>query len=594
MSLAIAAGMNSACAHRYADSQIVSAPAPDVRAESSHYPVSQTDEGLPPLPTPRTNLGVGAVDGQLYAVGGKIGEEAVAVVESYDPKSRRWTRRASMLLPRFGVKICVGEGKLFALGGSTRDLHYLTDVQAYDPQLDRWSVRASLPRRLAGTVCGVYSDKLYFLGIVDVSPWDVRTLRRDISQPIQQYNAPLVLDIKSDTWALWNAPPQLIGGGYRGAGAVIKEKLYLLIEGGGGDALQVVDLQTNRFSSAAFSGDIYRPGVSVVYGKSIYNLGGGFKEENDAAVVAYNTQTGRRTLEKPLQFPRRAHGAAVIDDTIFIVGGTVNGSPSDIFEAYRPWDASDSEATSPAPARPNDFALVVGVEKYRGLPNAKYAGRDAESMRLFLARTMGVPEKNIITLLDDKAGMADIGKILDEWLPRNVTIDSRLYFYFSGHGTANLVDGVPYLLPWDGDLSFLRGSAYSVETLIEKLRASKARETIAMLETCFSETGSRCVQPRGLRPLIVRGGANSIGHSGINVIFAASLGETAGVNEARGHGIFTTEAISRFGNIKGSRGGATLNKWFDATKRGVVSAAKKLDSKQTPQLIIEKDFLLSR
>src|SRR3989442_12645885 len=62
-----------------------------------------------PMPTPRTGLAVGVVNGILYAVGGsaKSGKNNnyLNTVEAYDPATNRGTAKAPMLAPRasFGV-----------------------------------------------------------------------------------------------------------------------------------------------------------------------------------------------------------------------------------------------------------------------------------------------------------------------------------------------------------------------------------------------------------------------------------------------------------------------------------------------------------
>ena len=138
--------------------------------------------------------------------------------------------------------------------------------------------------------------------------------------------------------------------------------------------------------------------------------------------------------------------------------------------------------------RPNDFALVVGIERYSELPKADYAERDAAAVTRHL-EAMGVPRRNIKHLAGSKAGRSGLVKNLEAWLPRNVKADSRVFFYFSGHGAPDVETGRAYLMPWDGDPNYLDSTGYPVERLYAKLGALKAKEVVVVLDLCFSGAG---------------------------------------------------------------------------------------------------------
>lgn len=570
-------------------------------AQLSEISEKHSPATVPPLPTPRISPGVAALDGLLYVVGGRIGEDAVATVESYDPKTDRWVRRAPMPLPRFGPAVCTGDGLLFVIGGSDKENYYKRDVQAYDPRENRWSLRAPMPWRQYGFVCGTYKGRLHLIGGHDMGPWSERTRILDLSVPFVQHNEPHVYDIDKNSWSGWDAPPHLRIGSLRSAGALVDGTLYLLTNVKGGlDVLQEYDMESHRLSSVDFSEDVFRHTSSAIIRKKLFIVGGPDyvypgQENRDLSVHSYSVRSHRRIAERPLRIPRRNHGVAVIDGAIYVVGGRVLGSLAGEVEVYRPWEDSEPIDLPPARIKPNDFAVVVGIENYRALPPAKYALRDAESIREMLTIEMGVPEQNIITLLDEKAGAADIAKFIDEWLPRNITEDSRLYFYFSGHGTVDPVDGTPFLMPWDGDLSFLRGSSYSLGGLIGKLQAVKTKDTVVLLEACFSAKGNRCVQPRGIRPLVNESKPTGGRFLNSQIIIAASAGENAAVDDSQGHGVFTANAIRGARTQRGSGDGKVLlNDWLKSIQSGVAESSRRMRIKQTPRLIAApEDALLN-
>ena len=106
----------------------------------AYDPVSHTWTTKAPIPTPRYWLGAGvvnrtlyAIGGYTYAVGGYTGRPR-ATVEAYDPVANAWTPRGPMPTSRGDLGIGVVNGVLYALGG----LDFggggtLTTVEAYDP-----------------------------------------------------------------------------------------------------------------------------------------------------------------------------------------------------------------------------------------------------------------------------------------------------------------------------------------------------------------------------------------------------------------------------------------------------------------------------
>src|SRR3989442_642938 len=84
-----------------------------------------------PMPTPRTGLAAGVVNGILYAVGGNDGVSFLGTVEAYDPATNTWTTKASMPTVRTGLATGVVNGILYAVGGNNGS--FLATVEAFDP-----------------------------------------------------------------------------------------------------------------------------------------------------------------------------------------------------------------------------------------------------------------------------------------------------------------------------------------------------------------------------------------------------------------------------------------------------------------------------
>ena len=201
---------------------------------------------------------------------------------------------------------------------------------------------------------------------------------------------------------------------------------------------------------------------------------------------------------------------------------------------------SDVDALAERGARehPDDFALIVGIDGYRSVPHAAFGENDASVFKRYAHGVLGVPEDNIILLLGAKASRTDVSKYLEEWLPKNVSKDSRVYFYYSGHGAPDPEKGTAYLVPWDGDPEFLQSSAYPLTRLYDQLAALDAKEVVVFLDSCFSGAGGRSLIAANLRPLVSVQESPRLGRK-LSVLTAATGGEVAGSSDQKGHGLFT-------------------------------------------------------
>ena len=70
----------------------------------AYDPVTNTWVTRAPMPRARHALGLGVVNGILYAVGGQEGGVALNTVEAYDPATDSWTTKSPMPTPRLGLQ----------------------------------------------------------------------------------------------------------------------------------------------------------------------------------------------------------------------------------------------------------------------------------------------------------------------------------------------------------------------------------------------------------------------------------------------------------------------------------------------------------
>jgi energy-converting hydrogenase Eha subunit A len=273
------------------------------------------------MPTPRQGLGVGVVNGVLYAVGGNQS----MVVEAYDPVANTWTTKASMPTHRSDLGVGVVNGVLYAVGGESIGLthcHFTGEgpfvgvVEAYDPVTDTWTTRASMPTPRAFLGVGVVNGVLYAVGGGNCSG----------SAP----GAVEAYDPVADTWTIKASMPPPLGGARVG---VVNGGLYAV---GGGDlgVVEAYDPVADTWTiKASMPPPLGGARVGVVNGV-LYAVGGG-----DLGVVeAYDPVADTWTTKASMPTPRTGFGVGVVNGVLYAVGGenTLSITIVGVNEAYQP------------------------------------------------------------------------------------------------------------------------------------------------------------------------------------------------------------------------------------------------------------------
>uniref|UniRef100_A0A3Q4GYB5 Si:rp71-68n21.9 n=1 Tax=Neolamprologus brichardi TaxID=32507 RepID=A0A3Q4GYB5_NEOBR len=111
----------------------------------------------------RTFFHLSALNGKLFAVGGRNASGEIDTVECYNLKKNEWTFVNSMVEPHYGHAGTVHEGLMYISGGITRDT-FQKELWCYDPVADTWSRRADMTE-LRGLHCMcTVEDRLYVMG----------------------------------------------------------------------------------------------------------------------------------------------------------------------------------------------------------------------------------------------------------------------------------------------------------------------------------------------------------------------------------------------------------------------------------------------
>jgi WD40 repeat protein len=131
------------------------------------------------------------------------------------------------------------------------------------------------------------------------------------------------------------------------------------------------------------------------------------------------------------------------------------------------------------------LAVVIGIDDYRnGVPSLKTPVNDAQTLAAILQDRHGYDVK---LLLNEAANCTALKDLLGTELPKQLSKDDRLLFYFAGHGIALNGDDGPegYLIPSDARLGDI--STYvSMATVNQALLKLPCRHFLGILDCCFA------------------------------------------------------------------------------------------------------------
>ncbi len=233
--------------------------------------------------------------------------------------------------------------------------------------------------------------------------------------------------------------------------------------------------------------------------------------------------------------------------------------------------------------KPDDIAVVIGIENYSKIPDAIFASADASVVHDYLISTFGLKEENIKYLTDGEASKASFDEIFSEngWLSAYSTENSNIYIYYSGHGYVD-ENGDTYLIPYNASLDFL-GSAYRTDTIYERVSELNAKSKNIILDACFSgfnKDGSTISTKRMVR-------IEKLGPpEDINLFTSCSSKELSNIYNDANQGLYTYyllwalqgEADSNKDNM------ITYQEMDDFLKTNVSKKSKQLYGNQNPQL----------
>jgi len=267
-----------------------------------------------------------AVNGKMYVIGGR-GHQPIDV---YDSASNSWSKAAKPPIEMHHFQAVAIDNTIYVVGAATccfpKETN-ITNVYEFDTQTGQWSKGAAIPaNRLRGsTAAAVHNKKIYIVGgntqghsggaVNWFDEFDPAT-----GQWKQLADAP---DARDHATIAVVGDKLVVAGGRRSA--------YPNTFGNTVDRTNVYDLKQQRWQTAANIPTQRAGTMAVGVGHELVVIGGESKASRDAhnAVEAFNVYSGNWRKLSPLPTPRHGGAAAVIDNTIHVVAGSmqIGGAP---------------------------------------------------------------------------------------------------------------------------------------------------------------------------------------------------------------------------------------------------------------------------
>ncbi len=290
----------------------------------------------------------------------------------------------------------------------------------------------------------------------------------------------------------------------------------VVLTAGGAHSVRLRNVETNTSYTLDASHGREISAAALSLGGKVGALGD--MSGNSTVFVLSNGKLSERELEK-------REGHAVTSIALTRNGRYVATAWTDgILKVRRVHSEQDQAAASVHPARKtpieapaeivtegasHDVAILIGLDRYQDkkLLPPPGAGRDADAFEEFVRTKLGWRGATSVRIEGEAATMATLSKYLMTWLPDHTFIDSRICIYFSGMGGMDVQSRAPFLVPYDGDPSYLNETALPMAALLRRLAALPSRDVRVVVDAAFVGGGPRHAALTAMRPLVSWSGA---------------------------------------------------------------------------------------
>lgn len=242
---------------------------------------------------------------------------------------------------------------------------------------------------------------------------------------------------------------------------------------------------------------------------------------------------------------------------------------------------------------PYRFALIIGNEDYSSSQvdlnseiNVEFAKDDASAFKEYAMNVLGIPEKNVIFLLDATTGQMNQGISKLNLIIKNTQGNSEVFVYYAGHGLPDEQTKEAYIMPVD--VSGKNASeGIMLKEMYGKLTEFPSKNVTVFIDACFSGGARKqgLVAARGVK---VKPKEEML--KGNILVFSASSGEQSSLSyKEKNHGLFTYFLLKK---LKDSNGMVNYGDLYKFIKDNVsLESVLVNDKEQTPQINVSDSIM---
>lgn len=235
-----------------------------------------------------------------------------------------------------------------------------------------------------------------------------------------------------------------------------------------------------------------------------------------------------------------------------------------------------------------NWAISIGINRYKHMHHLSFAGRDAKAMRdffkieadfdkvyYFSEDSPPIKDKDCNKDYPSRPNLNNLEIFLNYRFENSCLSEGdNLWFFFSGHGLRH--EEEDYLLPYDADPNRVQRTALSLQYVVRRLRKCGADNIILILDACRNEGKKGQGQAIGKQK-----------QKGIITIASCSPYETAYEIKDLQHGSFTYALLQGLRG-EGGKNCATVERLAEYLRREVPKINRRHgQSPQTPYVTVE-------
>lgn len=238
--------------------------------------------------------------------------------QSFAAESGEWVKKRDMLAPRTGSAVATLNGQIYVFGGSSDGKTAYEGIKrnntyVYDPASDTWSEKKQMPTARAGATTAVVNNKIYVIGGYF-----------DHNGKVERTNKVEIYDPQADSWTSTAMPTPRSWA----SAVAIGDKIFVFGGGNNSGALSLTECYDTTTNTWTRKSNMPMPSngiVSAEVGGKIYVFGGWDFSTSANYIFTYSPDEDLWTQKKQSSIARNATSIAAVDGKIYLLGGSTDG-----------------------------------------------------------------------------------------------------------------------------------------------------------------------------------------------------------------------------------------------------------------------------